>query len=57
MLTSFDWSRLAGYLLPPYVPFQIIVHSYNVVVPRKNIDEGASVSVFSTTTWNDLGYL
>ena len=35
--------------------FQIIVHAYNVVVPSIIIDEGASVSILSSTTWKDLG--
>lgn len=55
MVTSFNWSRLVGYRLPPYVPFQIIVQSYNVVVPRTIIDEGASCSIMSSTAWKYLG--
>ena len=30
MVTSFDWSRLTRYRLPPYTPFQIIVQACNV---------------------------
>jgi hypothetical protein len=55
LVTSFDWSRLAGYHLPSYVPFQITVQAYNMVVPSTIIDEGASVSILSSTTWQALG--
>jgi len=54
LVTSFDWSRLAGHLLLPYVPFHIIVQSYNVPVPGTVINEGASVSILSSTTWQSF---
>jgi len=38
------------YCLPPYVPFKIIVHAYNVVVPNTIINKGASVSILSLTS-------
>lgn len=57
MFTSFDWIRLGRYHLPPYVPFLIIVQYYNMLVPITTIDEDAYVSVFSSTTWQDLGSL
>ena len=50
MTTSFDWSRLVGYHLPPYVPFQVIVQAYKMIVPGTIIDEGASVSIMSSST-------
>lgn len=53
MVTSFDWSRLTRYFLPSYVPFQFMVQAYNAVVHGTIIDEGASVSILSSTTWKD----
>ena len=44
-----------GYRLPSYVPFEITVHACNMVVPGTIIDEFASVSIMSSTTWKDLG--
>jgi len=55
LVTSFDWSRLAGYRLPSYVPFQIIVKAYNMVIPSIVIDKVEFVSIMSSTTWEDLG--
>ena len=54
-VTSFDWIRFMGYHLPSYVPFEIIVHACNMVVPENIIDEGASVSILSSNTWKALG--
>ena len=54
LVTSFDWSRLTGYHLLSYVPFQITVQAYNMVVPSTVIDEGASVSILSSISWQAL---
>ena len=54
MVTSFDWSLLAGYRLPPYMPFHIIVHAHNVLVHEKIINEGTYVSIMSSTTCQAL---
>ena len=37
------------------MPFQITVHAYDKVVPGTILDEGASVSVMPSTTWQALG--
>ena len=37
------------------MPFQIIVQSYNMVVLGTILDEGASISIMSSTTWKALG--
>ena len=37
------------------MPFQITVHAYDKVVPNTILDEGASVSVMPSTTWQALG--
>ena len=50
LVTSFDWNRLAGFHLPSYVPFQIIVQVCNMIVSGTIIDEGASVSILSSIT-------
>ena len=55
LVASFDWSRFAGYHLPSYVPFEITIQEFNVVVRNTIIDEGASVSVLSSTTWQAFG--
>ncbi len=55
LVTSFDWNRLAGFHLPSYVPFQIIVQVYNMIVSGTIIDEGASLSILSSTSWQVLG--
>ena len=52
---SFDWSHLTAFHLPSYVPFQITVQAYNMVVHGPILDEGASVSIMSSTTWQALG--
>ena len=51
LVTSFDWSRFAGYRLHSYVPFEITVLASHMVVPNTIIDEGVSVSILSSTTW------
>jgi len=56
LITSFNWNRLAGFCLPSYVPFQIIVQVCNMIVSSTIIDEGASVSILSSTTWQALGF-
>ena len=52
---SFDWSRLTEPRLPSAIPFQIIVKVSGKNVHRKNVDEGASVSILSSTSWQALG--
>ena len=55
LFASFDWNRFAGYRLPSYVPFEITVQAFGLVVPSTIIDEGASVSILSSTTWQAFG--
>lgn len=54
LVTSFDWNPLVGFRLPSYVPFQIIVQVCNMIVFGTIIDEGASVSILSSTAWKAL---
>lgn len=54
-IISFDWGHLTAYCLPSYVPFQITVQAYNVVVPNTILDEGVFVSIMYSTTWKALG--
>lgn len=54
-VVSFDWSHLAAFRLPSYVPFQITVHAYDKAVLGTVLDEGASVSLMPFTTWQALG--
>jgi len=56
LVTSFDWNRLARFHFPSYVPFQIIVQVCKIIVSSTIIDEGASVSILSSTTWQELGF-
>ena len=55
LVASFDWSRFVGYRLPYYVPFEIIVQVFGLVVPYTLIDEGAFFSILSSTTWQNFG--
>ena len=57
LVTSFDWSRFAGYRLPSYVPFEITIQTSSLVIPSTIIDEGMSVNVLSSTTWQASGSL
>jgi len=49
LVTSFDWSRLTGYRFPSYVPFHIALQAYHMAILGTVIDEGASVSIMSST--------
>ena len=55
LVASFDWNRFLGYLLPSYVPFEIMVQAFGLVVPSTIIDEGVSVSILSSNTWHAFG--
>ena len=57
LVTSFDWNRFSGYRLPSYVPFEITVQAFGLVVPSTIIDEGTSVIILSSTTWQAFGSL
>jgi hypothetical protein len=52
----FDWGVLTRPRLPSYIPFQITVQFCGQDVPQTLIDEGSSVSIFSSTAWQALGY-
>jgi len=54
-IISFDWGPLAALCLPSYVPFQIAGQAYNMVVHGTILDEGTSISIMSSTTWQDFG--
>jgi hypothetical protein len=51
----FDWGVLTRPRLPSHVPFQITVQVHGRDVPQTLIDEGASVSIFSSVAWYALG--
>ena len=55
LVTSFDWNRLVISRLPSSLPFQIIVRLYKMIVSGTIMDEGASVSILSSTFWKALG--
>ena len=55
LVVSFDWSHLTAFHLPSHVPFQITVHAYAKAIPGTILDEGASVSLMPSTTWQALG--
>ena len=52
---SFDWNRLTEPRLPSSIPFQIIVKAGGRDMHRTQVDEGASVSILSSTAWKALG--
>jgi hypothetical protein len=51
----FDWHGITGPHLPSYIPFQIIVQVCGRSIPQTIIDEGASISILSSTAWKALG--
>ena len=55
LVVSFDWNQLGRPRLPASVPFRIIVQIYRMVMAGTIIDEGASVSILSSTAWKALG--
>jgi hypothetical protein len=51
----FYWGALTGARLPSHIPFKI-VQVFGQDVPHALIDEGSSVSIFSSIAWQALGY-
>ena len=56
-LILFDWSNLTEYHLHLSVPFHIAMRVATKSILRTIIDEGASVSILSSTTWQAIGSL
>ena len=52
---SFDWNSLVETRIPSYVLFQIVVEGISSTLHRTAIDEGASISILSSTAWKGLG--
>ena len=52
---SFNWSNLIDSRLHSSVPFQIVVNVTARRILRTIVDEGASVSILSSTAWKALG--
>jgi hypothetical protein len=52
----FYWGVLTGPHLPSHIPFNITVQFCGREVPHALIDEGFSVSILSSITWQALGY-
>ena len=52
---SFDWSNLIEYHLHSSVPLQIVVQVAAKSILHTIIDEGASVSILSSTAWKAIG--
>jgi len=55
LVVSFDWNLLGRPRLPASVPFRIIAQIYRMVMASTIIDEGAFVSILSSTTWKVFG--
>jgi hypothetical protein len=53
----FNWGVLTRPRLPSHIPFQITVQFCGRDVPQTLIDEGASVSILSSLSWQSLGCL
>jgi hypothetical protein len=51
----FYWGALTGPRLPSHIPFNITVEVCVWNVPKMLIDEGTSISIFSSIAWKDLG--
>ena len=54
LLVSLNWNLLGRPHLPSNVPFQIIVQAYRMIMASTIIDQGASVSILSSTAWKVL---
>jgi hypothetical protein len=54
-MVSFDWNDLAEPHIPSFAPFQIRVESNSENIYRCIVDEGASTSILSSSSWKDLG--
>jgi hypothetical protein len=52
----FYWGVLTRPCLPSHIPFKIIVQVCGWVIPQTLIDEGSSISIFSSIAWKALGY-
>ena len=52
---SFDWSNLTESRIPSSVPFQISVRVVAKSILHTIVDEGASVSIISSTAWKAIG--
>ena len=52
---SFDWNSLTEPSLPSDIPFQICVKVAGKDIFRTIVDEGASVSILSSTAWQAIG--
>jgi hypothetical protein len=52
----FDWGVLTRPRLPSHIPLNITVQVCGWHIPHALIDEGSSVSILPSITWQDLGY-
>jgi hypothetical protein len=52
----FSWGVLTGPHLPSHIHFNITVQFCGRDVPQMLIDEGSSISIFSSLSWQALGY-
>jgi hypothetical protein len=52
----FNWGVLTGPCLPSHIPFKITIQVCGRDVPQTLIDEGSSVSILSSISWQALGY-
>jgi hypothetical protein len=52
----FDWGVLTGPHLLSHIPFHITVQVCDRDIPQTLIDEGESISIFSSFSWQDLGF-
>jgi hypothetical protein len=56
-MVSFDWNDLVEPCLPSSTPFQIRVEVNSNKIYGCIVDEGASTSILSSSSWKDLGSL
>jgi hypothetical protein len=52
----FDWGVLIGPCLPSHICFKISLQVCGRDIPHTLIDEGSSISIFSSIVWQSLGY-
>ena len=52
----FYWGALTGPCLPSHIPFKITIQFCGHIIPQTLIDEGASISIFSSLTCQVLGF-
>jgi len=52
---SFDFNSIVEPRLSSYIPFQIVFYVLSKQIFQSIVDEGASISILSSTAWEAVG--